>query len=303
MLLVLALTAIAALPRLQVSAPPARADLWIDVVALDDHAAPVTDLRPNEFEVWIGGYRIPITDVIAVTPEDRESRTIVVILDNMAVPPMLLPRVKEAARLLVEKTSPGDRVSIVPLHGGVMESTNDRTRLLRAIDGYSVEGFPFQIDDAAEHVLKTFTSLSYQLSEAPGRRKTIVAIGAGWMFDNPFPPPDVRDLSADWIAAERAMAATHTSVYVIDPAGLGVGPGPAVSGDSGLAHATGGYAFRNTNDIRGAVERIWRETSSYYLLGVIDPPVRRTADLRKLEVKVLRKGVAARARRGIKGRP
>jgi VWFA-related protein len=303
MVIALALTALAAQPPAQVPAPPARADLWIDVVALDSRAAPLTDLRPDEFEVWISGYRIPITDVVAVTPESQTGRTMVVILDNAAVPPALVPRVKEAARLLVRRMSPGDRVSIVSLHGGEMESTTDQTELLRAIDSYHVQGFPFRLEDAGEHVLRTFASLSRQLAEAPGRRRTIVAIGAGWMFDTPLPPPGLRDLSAEWIAAERAMAATHTSLYVIDPAGLGVGRGPSYGGDSGFAHATGGYAFRNTNDVQAAVERIWQETGSYYLLGVVNPPVRRAADLRELEVKVLRKGVAVRTRRALTGRP
>jgi hypothetical protein len=35
---------------------------------------------------------------------------------------------------------------------------------------------------------------------------------------------------------------------------------------------------------------------------MVNPPVQRTADLRQVEVKVLRKGVTVRARRGIKGR-
>src|SRR5688572_31340489 len=72
---------------------------------------------------------------------------------------------------------------------------------------------------------------------------------------------------------------------------------------SGFARETGGYAFLNTNDVRGAVDRIWRDASSYYLLGVQNPPVQRAADLREVEIKILRKGVNVRARRAIGGRP
>ena len=49
-------------------------------------------------------------------------------------------------------------------------------------------------------------------------------------------------------------------------------------------------------------ERIWQELRSYYRLGVRNPPVRRTADLREMEIKILRKGVTVRARRAIPGR-
>jgi len=286
----------------QTPAPAASANLWIDTVALDGSNSPITDLKPSEFEVWISGFRIPITDVVAVTPESGESRTMVVILDDGAVPQTLAPRVKEAARLLVEKLAPGDRMSILPLNGRPTESTDDRSQLLRAIDGYSVRGFPFRIDVAGEHVLRVVTAVARGFAETSSRRKTIVAIGAGWIFDTPLPPPNVNDLGREWVEAMRALATSHTTLYVIDPAGVGGAPGRYFGGESGFARETGGFAFMNTNDVRGAVDRIWRESGSYYLLGVTNPPMQRTADLRQVEVKILRKGVTARTRRGITGR-
>lgn len=284
-------------------APPVQANLWIDATALDSRDMPVSDLKPAEFEVWISGYRIPITDVVAVTPESGESRTVVVILDNGAVPTQLAPRVKEAARLLVNKMTPGDRMAILPLYDGNMEATDDRAALLRAVDAYHVRGFPFRIEDAGEHVLRTVTAVARQTAEVSDRRKTIVAIGTGWLFDTPLPPAHVRDLGPQWIEAMRALASTHTSLYVLDPGGVSVAPRQYFGGSSGFARETGGHAFLHTNDFRGAVERIWREAGTYYLLGVQNPPFQRTADLRELDVKVLRKGVSVRSRRVIAGRP
>jgi VWFA-related protein len=286
----------------QTPAPPTRSNLWLDVTALGRHDAPVTDLKPGEFEVWISGYRIPIADVVAVTPEGGESRTVVVILDDAAVPLALVPRVREAARLLVDKLAPGDRMAVIALNGGVMEITDDRSKLLGAIDKYTVRSFPFRIEDAGEHVLQTVTNLAGKLAELSDRRKAIVAIGAGWLFDTPLPPPGLRDLSQQWVAAMRAMASTHTVLYVIDPGGLGAAPSGYFGGAAGFSRETGGHAFLNTNDFRGAVDRIWQETGSYYLLGVANPPIRRTADLREVEVKVLRPGVTVRSRREIRGR-
>ena len=67
----LALILASAAPILaQAPAPPARANLWIDVSAAGRNGAPVTDLRPDEFEVWISGYRVPVEDVAFVTPGD-----------------------------------------------------------------------------------------------------------------------------------------------------------------------------------------------------------------------------------------
>ena len=88
--------------------------------------------------------------------------------------------------------------------------------------------------------------------EIPGRRKVIVAIGAGWLFDTPLPPPSLRDLHDEWLTAMRAMAAANASLYVIDPVGLRPAGGLSYGGDSGFANETGGYAFVNTNDLAAA---------------------------------------------------
>ena len=286
----------------QDGAPPPRADLWIDVTAVGRDGAPVTNLKPAEFELWISGLRIPITDVVAVSAERGPGRTVVVILDNAAVPIPLIPRVKEAARLVVNRLGPGDRMAVLTLDGGAMELTDDRSKLLRAVDAFTVRSCPFRIEDAGAHVLQTVANVTRQLTEVSDGRKTIVAIGAGWLFDTPLPPPGLRDLGALWVAAMRAMAATHTTLYVIDPAGLGPGPRGYLGGESGFARETGGHAFMNTNDVRGAVERIWRESGTYYLVGVMNPPVQRSADLREARVKVTRKDVTVRSRREIRGR-
>jgi hypothetical protein len=105
-------------------------------------------------------------------------------------------------------------------------------------------------------------------------------------------------LEREWVDAMRAAARPNVAFYVIDPAGLGVAP-RADSGRSGFARETGGHAFLNTNDLKGAAETIWREAGTYYVLNVVDPPVGRKLDLRELDVRVLRKGVTVRSRRGI----
>lgn len=297
-----ALTALFQTPSPQ--SPSVQAQLRIDVVALNGAGAPVTDLKPSEFEVWISGYRVPVEDVTFVTPEGT-GRTVVLLLDNMAVGPVLTARVKEAARAVVKQMADGDRLAVVPLQGERTEFTDDRARLLRAIDGYSFTGFPFRIEDAGANVLRVVTALSRQMAELPGGwRKPILAIGAGWMFDTPLPPPTVstRDLHQEWVAAMRAMALANTSLYVIDPAGVGAAPYAVYGGASGFARETGGFAFMNTNDLAGTAARIWKESGTYYLLRVADPPVQKGADLREVDVRVLRKGITVRARRGIPGR-
>ena len=282
-------------------APTVPTRLALDVVAVGRNGAPVTDLTPDEFEVWIGGYRVPVEEVAFMTPE-TSPRTIVLLLDNAAVGVDLAPRVKETARAFVSRMGSSDRISVMPVHGTRTDSVGDRARLMQAIDSYGVQGFPFRIEDAGEHVLRLFTAISRQLVEAPGRRKAIVAIGAGWLFDTPLPPPSLRDLHTEWLTAMRSMAAANISLYVIDPVGLRPIGGYSFGGDSGFANETGGYAFLSTNDLRGAAEQIFAEAGTYYVLRMTDPPVQRTADLREVKVRVLRKDVTVRARRGIPGK-
>jgi VWFA-related protein len=282
--------------------PGGAGTIRLDVVAVDERGAPVTDLKPAEFEVWISGYRAPIKDVVAVTPGTHRP-TIVLLLDNVAVGPNIMPRLKATARHFVEGMGPGEELAIVLLDGGRLAFTGDRRQLLDAIEALHPRGLPLRPEDAGEDVLGTMEMLAGQLQERGAGRRIVVGIGAGWVFDKPLPPPGVRDLDRRWAAAMRAMAAANVSLYVIDPVGLGAVRNTGVDGgDSGFARETGGHAFLETNDLDGAADRVRMEAGSYYILETANPPVQRNADLRKVEVKVLRKGVTVRARRGIKGR-
>ena len=55
-------------------------------------------------------------------------------LDDVTLPLQQMSRAKDVARRFVNAMKPGDQMSIVNLDGSTMESTNDRTRLLRTID-------------------------------------------------------------------------------------------------------------------------------------------------------------------------
>ncbi|HSC26037.1 MAG TPA: VWA domain-containing protein [Vicinamibacterales bacterium] len=277
--------------------------LLIDAVAFDRDGRTVADLSRDDLEVWIAGYRVPIEMLTAVTPANaaEEGRSIVLVLDDITLEPPLVSRVRDIARRFVDRILPGDEMAIVPLSGGTMEPSGDRARLLRAIDAYNARAIgviPF--DSLGQQVLTTVASISRQLAQPSVRRKTIVGIGAAWLFDTPIPPPLVgRDLRPEWVDAMRAAALAPASLYVIDPGGVGMLP--VTSGTSGFARETGGHAFVNTNDVDGAADRILREAGHYYLIGVADPPVQRKADLRELDVRSKRRGVTIRARRAIPG--
>lgn len=284
--------------------PPAetsRTTVLVDVVAVDRRGMPVMDLKPADVEVWIGHFRVPIETFTVVQPgaDEREGRLFVLVLDDIAVPLTMVPRVKEAAHHFVAGLRPGDQMAVVMLNDPVVEMTGDPARLRRAIDAYYVRATGMmRTDQLGAHVLTTIGAAAQSLIEAGEGRKTIVGIGSGWLFDRPIPPPaSGSDLLREWIAAMRALSRTNSTFYAIDPAGLGTRR--VDGGDSGFARETGGMAFLNTNDLKQAADRILRESASHYTLRVGSPPVGGTDGLRELELRVKRPGITVRARRAI----
>jgi len=303
----LALSVSAAAPAQDVQKPQERGpdQLWIDAVFVDSKGSVITDVQRDELEVWIGHLLTPIEAFISVTPANdagRGGRYIVLLLDDITTPLDQVARVKDVARHIVSRMEPNDHIAIVTLNGSAMESTGDRTPLLRAIETYNVRAVGvIRPEDLGAHVLQTIAALAEQLGKAGDQRKTILAIGRSDFFDRPIPPPRYgRDLKPEWVAAMRAMAQANASLYVIDSSTVG-GRYLPDSGDAGFAHATGGQAFIGLNDLNGAADKVLAEASNYYLIGVKAPPVGRTTDLRDIQVKIKRRGVTVRTREAVPG--
>ena len=278
--------------------------LIIDVVVVDRAGAPVMDLREDEFEIWIGKYRVPIETFVPVSASstDRAAQLMVLVLDDFALPQQVIPRGRDVARRLVSRLPADDGMAVLTLNGDRMDSTTDRARLLDRINAWNNRATGhFTADTLGAHVFDTIGGIARSLAEAPGGRKTIVGVGASWVFDRPIPIPTVgiRDLRPEWTAAMRAASIANAALYVLDPSG--VGGTPVTGGETGFAAYTGGHAFMNTNDLETTADRIMAEARNYYLFGVADPPFQRKADLRDLEVRVSRKGLTVRARKAIHG--
>src|SRR5687768_16119493 len=180
--LIAVLAAAVAGTRAQAPAERVSGRVVIDVVAVDRNGVPVMDLKQEEVEVWIGRFRVPIQTFTPVTPatDDKGGRVIVLLLDDVTLPLVMVPRAKEVARRFVSRMLPGDQMAVMTLNGGGMESTSDQARLRKAVDAYDVRlSGVNRLDQLGAHVLKTIASISRQLVEAADQRKTIVAIGYG----------------------------------------------------------------------------------------------------------------------------
>lgn len=143
-------------------------------------------------------------------------------------------------------------------------------------------------------------------------RKSMVLVSEGFIYD-----PSLSEFKEVVDAARRA----NVAIYFLDTRGLGGLPaymsaeyGPALDdrdvgfafgetmeageGAESIALDSGGFAVSNTNDLAAGIRRIAAESQSYYLLGFAPGDVKRDGKFRKLEVKVNRKDVQVRARKG-----
>ena len=280
--------------------PAAAQLLEVYAAAFDDDGRPVTDLKREELEVWIGGFRVPIERLVSVTPsaQERPGRLILLLLDDMTLDPAMIARARDIANRFIGRLLPGDRMGIVTLNGGATEITDDPVRLRRQLDSFRQSLGIMPIDRIGEHLLLKVGAAARAVAEAPEARKTIVAIGSGWLLDTPVPPAQVNvNLREEWFDTLRALAVANVTYHVIDPNGVGA----RRLASNGLAFETGGHGFTNTNDFSGAVDRILRQIDNYYVITVGDPPVGQKAALRDLDVRVLRRDVTVRARRSIPG--
>ncbi len=301
-LVVLTIT-IAAAPRQQEPAATAKGQLLeLDVVAVDGQGKPVRDLRPEDVEIWLEGYRVPLRSLTVLSDNDeRRRRAVILILDDITIPLDMVPRIRQAATQAVERLQSGDRAAIALLSDGGLATTADPAAIRQIIGRFNVRATtPLRPDDLSVHVFATLTNIARQFAEAPGHRKTVITIGPGWVFDTPIPPSSVaRNLREEWTTTLRAMALSNVALYVIDPGG--VGSSYVNGGGAGLARDTGGLAFHNTNDVTGTIDRIMNEASGFYIVQFEDPPFFRTAPLRKMELRTSRKNVMLRTRQLIPG--
>jgi len=151
------------------------------------------------------------------------------------------------------------------------------------------------------------------LEKIPGR-KAVVFISAGLLVsDQPSGRPDVGDVAR---VMGQAAARSNATVYTVHiDTTPGVGPASQKApGSSELARdralygnwlsdfsqsAGGRLIYVPVGAANFAFDRILRETSAYYLLGVEPAPNDRDGRPRKLDVKVKRHGVSVRSRQWV----
>jgi len=143
-------------------------------------------------------------------------------------------------------------------------------------------------------------------------RKSLILVSQGVIYD-----PQLDEFKDVVQTARRS----NVAMYFVDTRGLGGMPsymnaefGPAIdsqdvsaafgdeldqsAGAEMLASDSGGFSVKNTNDLSRGFLRIADETKSYYLVGYRPTNTRMDGKFRKIEVRLARKDVKVRARKG-----
>jgi VWFA-related protein len=178
--------------------------------------------------------------------------------------------------------------------------------------------------------VSTLNRVTEQLIAVPERRKAVVYVTIGVPFDPEMLGPGA-NLNAQGVQSQllqmlqgtfRQARRANVNVYTVDPSGLGVLESyiqqqhlrNRASAEAAMtiarrqanlhldfmetvAENTAGRATVNSNDFASAIEQMFRENGSYYLLGY-RPSSRPDGRFRRLEVRVSRPGVTVRARNG-----
>jgi VWFA-related protein len=175
-------------------------------------------------------------------------------------------------------------------------------------------GLLTQLERQVQASLDGLDALLRALTELPGR-KAVVFVSAGILVaDRPEGRPDAGSLAR---IMGQAAARANATVYTVHVDTASTGSGSAsqkglassnVSRDRALfsnwlsdfSTASGGqliYVPTGSSDF--AFDRVLRETSAYYLLGVEPAPADRDGRPRQLRVKVNRRGVSVRSRQWV----
>ena len=143
-------------------------------------------------------------------------------------------------------------------------------------------------------------------------RKSVILVSKGFVHDQ-----ETRGFKDVTDAARRS----NVAIYFVDARGLVATTGnftasegsPTDPRDIGatladialdaegavsMAETSGGFAIRNTNGLGAGLQRISRESRSYYLVGYVPQNDRADGRFRQIDVKVKSPGVRVRARKG-----
>ena len=254
--------------------------LYVTVVDVDKRLVP--DLGRDDFDVFDNGKPVPVT----LFNNEPEPFSVVVMLDTSASMTASLDLLKDAAEQFVIRLLPEDRGMVGAFSDKIQfpiaSFTSDRDELAGALKDLGF-GNPTRLYDAIEASIQ-------QLKDVQGRRVVLVftdgddtasKVGMGKVLDE----ARADEVMIYTIGLESVFFNGQYKVRTRPDRGL-----------KRLSDETGGgyFELKQTDDLGPTFTRVAQELHSQYVLGF--PPAT-DGKLHKVEVRVKKQGMVARARK------
>jgi VWFA-related protein len=308
----------------------------LDVTVLDKHGKPVTDLTAADFEITEQGKKQTIETLELIDMDKRppmssnlyhevrtmasleqevarrESRLIVIFLDDYHIKRIDQYQVQLQVADVVKAMDPRDLVAIMyPLTSVTALSFSrdheESAREIARFQGRQGDYFPAkgpieeehvrnlpQIENRRRNVVKTaIEGLCTFLGTLRDTRKQVLYVST-------WAPGGMTGFALDdFQRIQRAAARSNTAIYTYDPRGLVAGGNIRThEWMRVLADQTGGRAIVNRNNAREAMQAMVTDSSAYYLVGYTSTENVHDGKFHDVKVKVKRKDVEVRARKG-----
>ena len=292
-------------------------------VMKDGRPQPIVAIAAIDVPTWTAGTAAWMRETGPDVASNRldARRAVVILLDDVNPTPAndpMIPLAKSIAKAAIDGLGPTDLAAVIHAvnRGRGQEFTLDHTRLRAAVDRFVPSGdtlpeSPFSASRGGrlqastrvslpsgacylkDCVAEALTTVGQILGTWPGARKTVVLISAGRQLagiEETFAETEERRQMT------RALQNANVTIYQYDPHGLQT-TAPKPTDFGAFAESTGGRAVTNTNAPDGAVPQMYRENSSYYLLGLAADDAR-DGKFHRLKVQVNRPDLQLRTRTG-----
>lgn len=327
---------VAAFPHPAAAQPRSGGRILIDFRPVTAEGKPVTDLQPSEVTLRVGGrgrevksFQLVASDPAAASPAPAlappyasnavvpsRGRDVLIIVDEDSIAPTHVGPFRESVAQLVAVLTPDDRVRLLSMRQGGVNTTISTTNAVEAkaaIDRISGHSVP--TENANDLICRTGVGLQmlrnifngYSGQSVPtvvlmsagfgpppmgGRARTSVRMGQTDVQGVSGPCPQMQ--SADFEEVGLAAQAIHATAYVVEKVDATASPIPRdqlVMGVETLAGTLNAEMIRAAGASIAEVKRVAEETSSYYLVG-FEPDMREMTGMReRIEITIARPGV------------
>ena len=245
----------------------------------------------------------------------------VIFYDDLNMDPRMGAYARGAvSEVLREHVREGDLLTLIVSSEGVSWSARmlaGRAEMLSLVERLGGRQMSRAAPSRQRHTEAMLESALIAQSDVPGR-KSLVLVSGGF-------PSDLQRNSEKRML--RAARVANAAVYFVDaramsgwegvftaveqwgvdlstefvgqrPTSIGERRNYKSAGPEVLASQTGGFTIKNSNDLAGAVQRVFEENRNYYLLGYKPSNTKRDGRFRTIELQVKREGLRVRARTG-----